>query len=466
MSIKQYFALLRRRAVFIAGSVAVGVVVLGVLAWTRSPVYSATTKLFVSTGGEQDSLSQSFQSAQFGQLRVKSYADIVSSPPVVSAVKQQLRLPDSVRDLAKEISASTPLNTVLIEVTVKDGDAVRARDIANAASDHFTQVVSTLETPTGATTSPIKVSVIEPANLPSSPSSPNRTLYLTLGALLGLAAGIGGAVLRETLDNSVRSKDGAEEAAVAPVLGAIGEDEKAASRPLVVQDDQFSAGAEAFRQLRTNIQFLSLEGQVRSLVVTGSVAAEGKTTTASNLALALAQAGDRVILVDADLRRPTLAPLLGLNPKVGLTNVLLGKATLHEALQPWRDDLPLQVLTSGPKPPNPSELLGGSRMADLLDKLKGEADVVVFDSPPLLPVTDAAALARLTDGAVVVCQFGRTKTDHLAQSAESLRSVGATVLGVVLNRVSRRRSDSYEMLEYTYPDLGSEQSSQPLAEVG
>ena len=217
------------------------------------------------------------------------------------------------------------------------------------------------------------------------------------------------------------------------------------SRPLIVSDDSFSPRAEAFRQLRTNIRYLALDDSVRSLVVTSSVQSEGKTTVAANLAIALAQSGEQVILVDADLRRPQIAELMGLNPQVGLTNVLVGTTHLDNALLPWREGVSLRVLTSGEVPPNPSEILGSHRMQEVLDELLKRATFVVFDSPPLLPVTDAAILSNLTDGALLILASGRrVGTRSRPAPPRCARSV-VTSLGWVLNRVPglRKKSTSY-----------------------
>jgi succinoglycan biosynthesis transport protein ExoP len=461
LDLKHYVRVLREQWWLIVTCVLVAVGLAAALAWTSTPKYGAHVKLFVSTKDSTDATA-AYQGGLFGQQRVKSYADIVASDRVVSAVKSELKLPDSVGTLQSEITGSAPLDTVLVNVTVTDTDRARARDIANAVGRQFSTLVNELETPQGQTVSPIKVSVVEPASLPGAPVSPNKKLDLVLGLLIGLAVGVGVAVLRETLDTSVGGREEAAELVDAPVLAAFREDEKVRTRPLIVNDDSFSPRAEAFRQLRTNIRYLSLDRSVKSLVVTSSVESEGKTTVAANLAIALAQSGEQVILVDADLRRPRVAELLGLNPQVGLTNVMVGTAHIDEALATWREGLPLRVLTAGEVPPNPSEMLGSHRMDDVLKELLARSSVVVFDSPPLLPVTDAAILTSLTDGALLVARAGKTRRDALASSAESLRRVGGQVLGVVLNRVpARNRGNSYGGYGYGY---GAYYSSAPKIE--
>ena len=255
--------------------------------------------------------------------------------------------------------------------------------------------------------------------------------------MLGLLLGVGVAVLREVLDTSVKSPADAVHYARAPVVGNLAFDPVYEKQPLLSDIAGHAPRAEAFRVLRTNLQFLDVDKQSKVITVTSSLPQEGKTATAVNLAIALAQAGNRTLLVDADLRRPKVAEALGVEGNVGMTTVLLGKVTLDEALQTHVRS-GLKVLTSGAIPPNPAELLQSTTMTEFVDSLRGEYDVVLFDSPPLLPVTDAALLASQSDGAIMVIRHGKTTREQLAASVERLENVGARALGVVLNMVPTR----------------------------
>jgi capsular exopolysaccharide synthesis family protein len=457
VTIAQYVRLLRQHWLLVALITLAGTTGAAAYSWLQTPVYQADTQLFVSTSSDGGDITQLTQGSTFTQQRVKSYTDLVTSPRVLTPVIRQLQLSETSDQLAVRVKATSPLDTVLIDVTVTDVSPVRARDIADAVAAQVPALVAQLETPDGRSTSPVKVSITRRATVAATPISPRKSLNLALGLLVGLGLGVGAAVLRDGLDRTVSSRAQAAQIANAPVLGTVADDPKASEARLITADG-FSLRAEAYRHLRTNIRFLSVDHQLRSLVVTGSVAGEGKTTTAANLAIALAQSGERVVLIDADLRRPTVADVFGLPAGIGLTTVLLGEVAPDAALQNWRNDLPLQVLASGPVPPNPSELIGSARMADLIRHLTDAGTTVVIDSPPLLPVTDAAVLARATDGALVVTRAGATHTDQLAGAVAILRTAGATVLGLVLNRVTGRSSSGYGSGYYdgysTYgPDL-------------
>jgi receptor protein-tyrosine kinase len=354
--------------------------------------------------------------------------------------------------LAGKISSTVEEDTVILGVRVTDPSPARAQQIADAVARHFSRVVSDLETPPGGTTAPLKVSVIKSASLSSTPVSPRISLNTGIGLFLGLVAGVAFAALREALDGRIRTRQLATELTNAPVLATLPVDSRSAVRPLVVQDDAFSVRTEAFRQLRTNLRYVSVDQQVRRLVITSSRDGEGKSSTAANLAIALAHAGHRVVLIDADLRRPKLATYFGLNPGIGLTDVLVGGCDVQEALQQWRPNLPLALMTSGATPPNPSELLGSRRMGQTLAALDAVADYVIIDSPPLLPVADASVLAPQSDGVLMIIDAVRARRDGVSNAVEMLHTVGADIRGVVLNRVKRRRS-TYGY-GYTYTQSG------------
>jgi capsular exopolysaccharide synthesis family protein len=209
-----------------------------------------------------------------------------------------------------------------------------------------------------------------------------------------------------------------------------------------------SVRAESYRQIRTNLQFMDLENPVQVLVVASSLAGEGKSTTATNLAMITAETGRRVLLIEADMRRPRVSDYLGLERAIGLSNVLVGQVAVTDVMQPWGTD-GLMVLPCGSIPPNPSELLGSHQMVDLIDELRGMFDLIVIDTPPLLPVTDAAVASTRADGVIVVVRYGKTSRNHLNTTLQSLDAVDARILGCVLSMVPRKGSDSgYEGYAY------------------
>jgi polysaccharide biosynthesis transport protein len=443
MDLHQYARVLRTHWVLIALSVLACMLAAAALAWTRTPVYAAQSQLFVSTTGGPIDPSQTYQGGLFAQQRVQSYARIVASPSVAQAVIKQLGLKETVPQLQAKIGASVPADTVLIDITAKDQSPRQAKAIADAVGDHFSEFVNTLETPQGQQRSPVKVTVTSRGEVPTHPVSPKKALTLVLGGFLGLVLGLGGAVLREALNRRIRSEDHAATVADAPVLGSIVEDPHADTRPLVVVDDPASVAAEAYRRLRTNLRALSADRHVRSFVVSSAVASEGKTLITANLGIAFAQAGARVILVDADLRRPALTDVLGLPSTVGLSTVLAEELPVEASLQTWREGLALEVLASGWQPSDPSELLESARFAAVLESLTQRADLVILDAPALLPVADATILARLTRGIVMVASLASTRTEQLDAAARALDAVDAQLLGVVLNRLPARSAWRY-----------------------
>ncbi len=247
-----------------------------------------------------------------------------------------------------------------------------------------------------------------------------------------------------------------QEVVSAPLLGLIPFDPQASSTPLIVGDSAWSSRAEALRKLRTNLRFVDVEGSARVIAVTSALPGEGKSTLACNLAIALAEAGWQVLLVDADLRGPRVADYLGLPSGAGLTDVLIGAVEVEDVLQPW-GERPMLVLPGGSVPPNPSELLGSKAMADLLLSLRALTDIVIIDTPPLLAFTDGAVVAVQADGALLVARQGKTSDAQSAAAAQSLHAVKARVLGCVLNmaKVSRVEANRYRAYQQAPSVLAS-----------
>ena len=444
MEFRDYIRIIRKGWILIVLCSLLGVAGAAAYSIATTPRYQSTTALFVSVRTSSDSTTgELVQGSTFAQQKVKSYAIVARSPRVLDPVIAELNLDVTAAQLATQISTSSPLDTTVIEITVSDTDPVMATNLANAVATNFVDViVNQLEAPSGGQPSLVTIEPIRPAVVPDAPYLPNTRLNLIMGLLAGLAIGIGAAVLRHVMDTRVHGPQDVQAVSQAPILGGIGFDPDAQKRPLIVHADPRSARAESFRALRTNLQFVNLEAGPRVFVVTSSVPGEGKTTTTANLAIALAETGARVAVVDGDLRRPAIAEYMGLEGAVGLTDVLIGRAELADVLQKWgRNDL--YVLPAGRIPPNPSELLGSSAMAGMVAELGKNFNFVLIDAPPLLPVTDAAVLSKFTSGAIIIVAAGRTKRTELAAALRSFEHIESKVLGAVLTMLPTKGPDSY-----------------------
>ncbi|MDQ1083855.1 MULTISPECIES: polysaccharide biosynthesis tyrosine autokinase [Microbacterium] len=440
MELSDYIRILRKNWLMMVVLTLLGVGAATAYTLTRTPVYESQSTVFVSTQGGSTT-AELQQGSSFTQARINTYVGLVDTPAVLDPVIANLGLADSAETLAARVTASAALNSTLITVMVSGNDPADAADVANAVASSLATVVPRLEPEAEDGSSPVRLSPVRDAQPALRPTSPNVPLNLAIGGLIGLLAGLVASVLRTSLDNRVRTPRDAEQLTGAPGIGAIAYDAKAKERPLIVHADPLSPRAESFRALRTNLQFLDMGGR-SSFVVTSSIPSEGKSTTTINLAIALADAGKRVALLDADLRKPKIAEYLGVEGGAGLTDVLIGRATINDVMMPW-GGRSLYVLPSGKIPPNPSELLGSQQMGNLLEMLEREFDVVLCDAPPLLPVTDAAILARVTSGAIMIVSAGKTTKHQLAGATDALNTVGAKLAGFVMSMVPTRGPDSY-----------------------
>jgi len=460
MELRDYIRVLRKRWILILALTLLGVAAAAVASLLMTPKYQARTLSFVSVqnGG---TVTEFAQGTTFAQNIIRSYVDAISSPRVLDSVVADvdLGLDESATELSADVSASAVLNTVNIEITVTRTDPVEAANIANAVTASFRQQASELTRPAAGEQSPVLVTILTPAEVPTEPVSPNTRLNVVLGLLVGLALGLAIALLVEVLDTRIRREQHVRQLTDAPILGGIAFDKLAPKRPLIVQSEPSSPRAEAFRSLRTNLQFLDVEGGPRSFVITSSMPGEGKSTTAANLAIVVAQSGARVLVIDGDLRSPSMADMFGIEGGIGLTDALIGRVPLQDAIQPWglRN---LSVLPAGTMPPNPSELLGSQAMVNVLRQVEQDFDVVLIDAPPLLPVTDSALLAKHVRGALVVVAAGRTHRGQLAGSIDALQHAGSPIRGLILTMLPTRGPDAYGYGRYGYGAYGYGRTAQ------
>jgi capsular exopolysaccharide synthesis family protein len=432
VDLRDYVRILRKSWASILAFVVIGVGAGVGLTLATTKVYQADVQMFAATpGGDSSGVNQA---NIYAQQVVQSLTAAATSPRVTVPVVKQHKLAITANQLAGKITADAPLNKVLINLHVTDTNPQNAARLANFVANEFTTVAANLLQTDAGGKSVVKLTVIQPAEVPSAPITPNKILNIGLGLVVGLLIGVGVAVLREVLDNTVNGPSDFEDLGVA-VLGLVPFDKRTPRSPIAFRSDPHSARSEAYRQLRTNLQFVDVDNPPRIIAVTSAVPGEGKTTTAINLAAALAEAGARVCLVEADLRRPSVAKVLGLVGDVGFTTVVIGKAPIETVLQNAGRNL--AVLTSGPIPPNPSELLISQHARQVIAELARNVDFTIIDTPPLLPVTDGAELATMADATLLVHRASKTTRDQAMRSIQALDKVGKRPVGVILNMLTR-----------------------------
>ncbi len=434
MELLYYIRLARRNWLLILLSLVIAVISALVVTANTPPKYVATITMLVTGSDREGSLSTALQAGELSQQRVTSYANLLTSHRVLS----QLPVDEDTADITAEVVP----DTVLLRATVSNTDPARAAELANTLGATFTQLIDQIERPTPNARPTVRVTVVDQAQIPTAPVSPRPLVNVSLAILFALIIAFASLVLRERLDTTIKTVEALQETSTSAVLGIIGYERDARRHPLIVRNEGRSSRAEAFRSLRTNLQFIGVDRQPRSLLITSCLPNEGKSSTSSNLAITLTQAGWRVILVDGDLRRPSIPRYLGIEGSVGLTDVLIGTAQLQDVIQTWGEP-GLSVLPSGQVPPNPSELLGSHGMRQVLAQLTESYDMVIIDAPPLLPVTDAAALAAICDGALLVARYGKTRREHVVRAGDTLSSINVRLVGTVLNFAPAKNSHYY-----------------------
>ncbi len=461
VELKDYWLTIRRRWRLIVLSVLVATAAASFLTWQSTPLYASSSKLVLATASANT--AEASAGGTFATQRVASYVNLIGDSTLAETVAMNLGGDIDPDVLVDSITAEAVPETINMVVTARYSDPATAQKIAQAYAEALRELVSDIETPDAGGIAPIRARIVQYATYSEAPVSPNVTRNLGLGVILGLLLGVGLAVLRDLLDTSISTSEHVAEVTSRPILGNISNDATAVRKQPAEALSEATPWAEAFRVLRTNMQYVEVDHDHRVFVISSSLPGEGKSTTATNLAITLAMAGEAVCIVECDLRRPTMADRLNLDDSVGTTSVLIGRIDVDDALQPY-GDTGLQVLTCGPRPPNPSELLQSHAMEMLIKELSNRFAVVLLDAPPLLPVTDAALLSARADGMLAVVRHGKTTKDQLGHALERVESVGAKCVGVVMNMVpskGRGRGGYAYSYQYTYAAKDEARQSRP-----
>lgn len=425
MELRTYLAILWRRKWVIAVTVVVtlAVVVIGTRMITPTYVASATLRVAPAVRGPAD--RSGWDEIQYVDRLINTYTEIATSSPVLEELKQRLNLSESL-----QIEVEIPANTELMQIKVRDQNPVLAAVAANHLADILISQSRKNKSERGYT-----LSLVDPAVVPQSPAQPRKELNIAVGLMFGLVGGLGLAFLFENLDTRLYTTRQIE---LATELTTLGEIPTARKRQQTSFLNCNSPQGEAFRYLRTKILSLNREVPPRTLLITSAEPGEGKSTIVANLAYTIAQSGRSVIVVDGDLRLPTLHKIFELPNTIGLSTILKRESTLAEAVQ-CSATAGVQVLTSGPLPPNPAELLGSPQMTALIEQLKRRFDLVLLDSPAYLAVTDAAILAPLADGVVLVVGRAQIRQEAVRTARQELVNINANLMGIVVNRAEQDR---------------------------
>lgn len=487
-TLRTYMVILHRQRWWIAGAVALGLAAGLSLPFIQARQYSATAQVLIRASEAQSGLG-AIQQPPLTPADVQTQLQLVVSAPVRAAVRREL-------GSEPHVSASQVAETNVIAITAASPQPASAARVANAyarafvayqqniainnlsaAEDRLRSQISGIahhflhlrakrnsvqasallnqeavlkeqlaQLQVSGVVSTETVELVTPATVPTSPSSPGPIQDGGLGLTAGLLLGLTVALLRNNLNDALTSKEAVEKLGGAPVLATVplvASWKKRNQAAIVLDSWPTSPAAEAYRSLRTSIQFIRHERQLRTLLVTSPETAEGKTFTVANLGTVFAQAGERVVVVSCDLRRPQVSETLGLREEPGLTSIVLGKRTLSQAIQPVPGRPRMHVLGTGPLPPNPAELLSAAAVREVLNGLREQFDLVLIDSPPILPVTDAAVLSSLADATLLVVAADQTRQSQLRLAAEKFAQLNVPVVGIVMNKMTKSSGSSY-----------------------
>lgn len=452
LELQELFQILRKRLVMIVTLMILGMAISSSFTHFFMPtIYQSYTELVLVPGGSTDMpLTQGEISANLQMIN--TFNEVIISPLVLNQVIETLEMEISVGSLRSMMNARNSSNSQVITLTVRNESPALARDIANAAVDIFKEEIShhfNMD----------NLMVLASAQTPEEPVSPRLMLNIALGLIGGAMSGILLAYLMEFFNKVIRTEREIEKSIGGPVIGVIpligiaGNISKRRRTKKILSERRMSSlvtlrypkspVSEQYRIARTNIQFSMIDNSFKMLTCTSALSGEGKSTTIANLAVAFARQEQKVLLVDADLRKPVLHQIMKVNNQKGLTTLITLNTTIAEAIISTKINN-LFLMPSGPIPPNPSELLGSKRMKSVLEELSNQFDLILFDTPPLLAVTDAQVLSSYCDGAILVLKGGQTKKQSLIKAKELLDHAQVNMIGTILNGVDSK------LVSYSY----------------
>ena len=437
ISISEIMEALQKRWKMIALITLTCSVIAGVLSFfVIKPTYEASTKLFI---GKEESQNSAYDNndIQMYQKLLKTYAEMIKNDELIEKAIREVNTTMTADEILGSLTVNPLTDTQILEIKLQGKKPEEIAEILNGINNEFIFQANEL-VPNG------NVKVIREVRVPKDPVAPNKVMNIAIAFLLGLMVGVGLTFLLEYLDNTFKTKEAVEGTLNIPVMGVIPQmsnSPKSGKKYFVVEDDPKAVAAESYRTLKTNIQYSSFDEKHRVMVVTSSTPGEGKSTTTGNLALALAEGESKVILIDCDMRKPTVHKKFHVSNEKGLSDVLIGKVDIMEAAHKYNKNL--LVLTAGKIPPNPSEMLGSKTMKELLDRLKEVVDYIILDTPPVQAVADAQILSTRADGTLLVIKAGETKKEATENAINLLNKVNANVIGGILNGAEDRKNKTY-----------------------
>lgn len=457
------FAIIRKHIVTAVICFVAVVAVAGGYAFLASPQYSATAQIIATYNSSQDSdnagdITQQNTGGTYVSNQIKSYPTLATTETVLKPVIAKLKLDTSVKELSNQLTVTNPSNTAFVNITATAGVASQSAAVANAVADSLSNIVEHDLYAKGVA-SPITLTVVQRAVVPQEPSAPNKKLCIVAGIAFGLVAGIVAALLKDLLNKRVEETSDVRGIVHASALGSIPANESLeGTRPVIIAEPNGPI-TEEYRRIRTNIKFLQVnqeEGKGQLLVISSASASEGKTTTAVNTAAVLAENGAKVLLIDADLRHPSVAHYLGIEGNVGLAHVLSGQMAPMDVVQNyWKPNL--HILPAGKRPANASLLLNSDMMKMLVDQALLQYDYVIIDTAPLTVSNDAVVFGSWTNGVILVTARGICKKKSLDEIAESLHTAKVPVLGFVFNFANPKKE--HKGAYYYYYDDSPRRSS-------